>query len=152
MEKPKKVSENAVKAKIKLALGGNGKTVLFPNPTGIGVVGQIVPFNFGDKSAAVNNPRYISFGLGSIPGAKKGGEFPDFIGWHETTITPEMVGLNVAIFTGIEVKRPNKKPTEGQQKKINLIRSRGGLAGCARSVEEAQEIINEIDIRAELNK
>lgn len=42
----------------------------------------------------------------------------------------------------IEVKNKNGKPRDEQVKFINLVKSKGALAGIARSVEDAMEIIN----------
>ena len=44
-------------------------------------------------------------------------------------------------FVAIEVKRPGQKPTKLQEHFINTIRASGGLAGVARSVEEAISIL-----------
>lgn len=145
MKKTEK-SEKAIRKEIELAIGGNGKTTLLANVSGQGVVGRVGPIVPGELTW-VDNARHISFGLGAKPGKGKGAGFPDLIGWTEVEITPEMVGLNLAVFTGIEVKKENKKPSEIQQKRISLIRSAGGMAGVARSVEDAQEIINELDSR-----
>lgn len=42
----------------------------------------------------------------------------------------------------IEVKNKNGKPRYEQVKFINLVKSKGALAGIARSVEDAMKIIN----------
>lgn len=42
----------------------------------------------------------------------------------------------------IEVKNKNGKPRDEQVKFINLVKSKGALAGIARSVEDAMKIIN----------
>jgi len=146
-----KISEKAVRKKIELSIGGNGKTTIFANPTGIGVVGKISKFTPGE-TATVFNARYQAFGLGSKPNDKDSGGFPDLIGWHSVRITPKMVGLDLAVFVGLELKKPGKKPSKLQQRRIDLINRSGGLAGCATSVEEAEEILNMIDVRAELNE
>jgi hypothetical protein len=65
----------------------------------------------------------------------------DLIGWTPVTITPEMVGRRVAIFTAVEVKTPTGRPTHEQLNFIARLKADGGYAGIARSEEEAIQII-----------
>ncbi len=97
--------------------------------------------NTGDTRAWRNNiakvnvrGRWIDFG---IPG--KGGS--DLIGFHSLRITPDMVGRKVAVFTAIECKSPNGKIKPEQQRFIDFVTASGGIAGVARSAEEARQII-----------
>jgi hypothetical protein len=64
----------------------------------------------------------------------------DLIGYRTITITPDMVGQRVALFTAIEVK-DRARPTDQQQAFISLIQHAGGLAGVARSVPDALSIL-----------
>ena len=80
------------------------------------------------------NGRPVNFG---IPG--KGGS--DLIGLHSFTIQPEHVGKQVAVFLAIECKSATGKPTKEQTNFINYIKSVGGIAGVARSIEDAEKII-----------
>lgn len=64
----------------------------------------------------------------------------DLIGFRTITITPDMVGQRVAIFTAVEVK-DRGRPTDQQQAFINLVQHAGGLAGVARSVPDALTIL-----------
>jgi hypothetical protein len=66
----------------------------------------------------------------------------DLIGFKPVTITPEMVGRTVAIFTAIEVKTPGGKPTPEQLHFVKRVKDHGGIAGIARSVEEMLAITN----------
>lgn len=68
----------------------------------------------------------------------------DLIGFRPTVITPDMVGKTVAVFTAIEVKTPTGKPTPEQLHFINRVKELGGIAGIARSVEDALAITNPI--------
>lgn len=55
---------------------------------------------------------------------------------------PDIVGqLKTGQLLGIEVKRPGEEPEEGQFKFIDMIIDNGGVAGWARSVEEAMEVL-----------
>jgi hypothetical protein len=64
----------------------------------------------------------------------------DLIGWRTVTITPEMVGQQVAVFTSIEVKTPTGRVKPEQQQWLDAVLSAGGIAGVARSVEDALRI------------
>jgi len=68
---------------------------------------------------------------------------PDLIGWRSVTITPDMVGQKVAVFAGVEVKKPDGKHpvTPEQQAFIDRIRRGGGLAGVATNPGQARHIL-----------
>jgi hypothetical protein len=65
----------------------------------------------------------------------------DLIGFKSVTITPEMVGQNIAVFVSLEVKTPKGKISEPQQAWCDMVARRGGIAGICRSVEEAKELL-----------
>jgi hypothetical protein len=69
----------------------------------------------------------------------------DLIGWRTVTITPEMVGQQVAVFTSIEVKTPTGRVKPEQQQWLDAVQAAGGIAGVARSVEDAQALTAEPD-------
>ena len=58
-------------------------------------------------------------------------------GYRSITITPEMVGQQVAVFTSIEVKTPTGRIRPEQQAWLETVQAAGGIAGVARSVEDA---------------
>lgn len=66
----------------------------------------------------------------------------DLIGLTPITVTPEMVGQKMAVFTAIEVKAERGKLSLDQQNFLSVIRGLGGIAFCARSAEEAVECLN----------
>ena len=113
------MTENQIQNRIRIACN-TGSTRLWRNNIGVAKI----------HGATVN------FG---IPG--KGGS--DLIGFHAMTITPAHVGKTVAVFTAIECKSPTGKPTPEQQAFIAFVRSQGGIAGVARSEDEAKEIISD---------
>ena len=76
----------------------------------------------------------MTFGVGSPGGS-------DLIGYRKVTVTPEMVGQEIAQFAAVEVKTPKGRVRPEQQQFIEHIRSAGGIAGIARSVAEAQELL-----------
>ena len=112
--------EAYVQNKIRLAVG-HGKIRLFRNNTGalLDIKGRLVKFGLCKGSS-------------------------DLIGFKTITITPDMVGKEVAIFSAIEVKDKGKA-TDEQKKFIDIILNAGGIAGVAKNVNEAKKIL-EIDI------
>ena len=67
----------------------------------------------------------------------------DLIGYRTVTITPDMVGQQVAVFLSIEVKTPTGRIRPEQQQWLETIQAAGGIAGVARSVEDALRIVTE---------
>jgi len=78
--------------------------------------------------------QWVNYG---IPGP--GGS--DLIGWHSITIRPEDVGRTVAVFLAIECKSATGKPSPQQSNFINFVQESGGIAGIARSVDDAKNLL-----------
>ena len=76
----------------------------------------------------------MTFGVGSPGGS-------DLIGYRKVTVTPEMVGQEIPVFAAIEVKTAKGRATKDQQRFIEHIRDAGGIAGIARSVDDAKNIL-----------
>lgn len=76
--------------------------------------------------------RLVRYGL--CPGSS------DLIGLRQVVVTPDMVGQTLAVFTAIEVK-DRGRPTPEQQAFITMVQQAGGLAGVARSVDDARTIL-----------
>lgn len=89
--------------------------------------------------------RLVRYGLGNTTPNQ---EFAssDLIGITTITITPEMVGQKIGVFTAIEVKREDWKPslTDKREKKqwnfIEWVRARGGFADMVNSVQEFKRL------------
>lgn len=64
----------------------------------------------------------------------------DLIGWTPVTITPEMVGKTVAVFTAVECKAPKGRVTTEQAQFIKVVQQAGGIAGVARCAEDVAKI------------
>jgi hypothetical protein len=64
----------------------------------------------------------------------------DLIGWTTRTITPDMVGQQVAVFTSIEVKSASGRLRPEQRQWLEAVQAAGGIAGVARSVEDAARL------------
>lgn len=62
----------------------------------------------------------------------------DLIGYRRVTITPEMVGRDVAVFLSCEVKTEKGPVREEQYRWAAHINSVGGIAVIARSLEAAR--------------
>ena len=112
--------ETTIQQQIRLALGTRPDLRLFRNNTG----------TLPDPRTG----RPVQFGLarGSA----------DLIGLRTVTITPDMVGQQVAVFTSIEVKTPQGRTTPAQQNWLHMVRRAGGIAGIARSVRDAQNLLD----------
>lgn len=110
------MSEQQIQQHIRLTCS-TGATRLFRNNTG---------------TLRDQHGRPVSFGLA------KGSA--DLIGWRTVTITPEMVGQQVAVFTSIEVKTATGRLTPEQRQWLAAVETAGGIAGVARSVEDALRI------------
>lgn len=79
--------------------------------------------------------RLIRFGL--APGSS------DLIGFVPVEIRQEHLGQTIAVFLAVEVKTARGRPTPEQIAFLECVRRGGGIAGVARSVEDAQALIHE---------
>ena len=124
-------SEALIQRAIRLHVSKLGAR-LFRHNVATSWVGEVS--HLKDGSVLIRNPRIMHAGL------VRGGS--DLIGWTPVTITPEMVGHVVSVFTAIECKRPRggRKSPE-QVAFVNAILRDGGFAGFARSEDEAAAII-----------
>ena len=109
-------SEQTIQQQIRLACS-KGDCRLFRNNTG---------------TLVDRNGRPVQFGL------CKGSA--DLIGWKRVTITPDMVGTTVAVFTSIEVKSATGRIRPEQQQWLDAVQAAGGIAGVARSIDDARRL------------
>jgi hypothetical protein len=65
----------------------------------------------------------------------------DYIGWMPVTVTPEMVGRTLAVFTAMEVKATGGLVSECQRVFLSRVQDAGGIGFVARSPEAAQECL-----------
>lgn len=87
------------------------------------------------------NGRPVAYGLGSEGGRALPGT-SDAIGLHTITITADMVGRQVAVFVAIEAK-DLAQLTSPQRAFLLAVHRAGGIAGCARSVDDARRIFEQ---------
>ena len=66
----------------------------------------------------------------------------DLIGWKRVMVTLDMVGQQVAVFLSIEVKTPTGRIRPEQQQWLDAVQAAGGIAGVARSVEDALDLLS----------
>jgi hypothetical protein len=109
-------SEQTIQQQIRLALS-RGPVRLHRNNTG---------------TLRDQHGRPVTFGLA------KGSA--DLIGWTTRTITPDMVGQRIAVFTSIEVKTPTGRVSPEQRQWLETVQAAGGIAGVARSVDDAARL------------
>lgn len=104
---------------------------MFRNNTGQGWLGTRLQSRPG--TVLLSDPRPLHAGL--VKGSS------DLIGWKTITVTPEMVGRKLAIFAAVEVKTERGRITVDQLNFIEQVRSAGGIAGIARSPEDARNLL-----------
>jgi hypothetical protein len=96
-----------------------------------------------DGSKLIRAPRPVGLGFTMTNGDSVPGQ-SDLGGWTEVTITPAMVGKQIAVFTAIETKRTTGgKASSDQLSFVDQVQRQGGIAGIANSVEAARKIIEQ---------
>ena len=137
------VGESKIQTDIRDKLS-NGRVRLFRNNVGQGLMishkhsftGQAIITKVIDLVRSLGgHAQRIRFGLAVGSG--------DLIGYQTVTITPEMVGRQVAVLLSCEVKTEKGPVREEQYRWAAHINSVGGIAVIARSLDAA---------RAELDK
>jgi hypothetical protein len=114
-----------------LAASQAGAT-MFRNSVGQGWVGHVVR-RIRDRMV-LENPRPLHAGLATGSA--------DLIGWTPVTITPEMVGQTLAVFTALEVKLRTGRPSHEQANFLRTVEDAGGIAAAVRTPDEAAEIVS----------
>lgn len=114
--------------------------------TGRGYVSGLGPAGVSkltDNSILMKAARPIPLGLQDarnqvVPGVA------DLIGWTSITITPEMVGQTIAVFTSVETKRSKGGVTSPEQITWkNKISAAGGIAFVANSAHTARTMLSD---------
>lgn len=126
------MTESDILKYVQLALS-KLRVTIFRSNTGLGWVGRTISHNAREITLA--DPRALHAGL------TKGSS--DLIGWQSVTVTPEMVGKRIAIFTAIEVKGPAGRLTADQKNFLNVVTNAGGCAFMARGDQDA---VNQLTI------
>ena len=116
----RKKSEKRVEQEIQLSLS-KVKTITFRNAVGVGYTKDGSMFNYG---------------------LCKGSS--DLIGITPVTITEDMVGKTIGVFTAIEIKksRTGYKASDIQKRFIDMVNNNGGIAGVAYDTKSALDLVN----------
>lgn len=130
-----RVSESGIMRRIMVALSASPACRVFRNNVGMGWVGQSKRFEKAETikvfpgDVIVRKARPLHAGLfnGSA----------DLIGRTTVTVTPDMVGTRLAIFTSVEVKTDEGTEDPDQVQWREATKSSGGIAIVARSEQEA---------------
>lgn len=116
------MKESDVLARVRLALQDHRVTTFRNN---VGVAREI---------DTIGRERFIRYGL--CEGSS------DLIGFYEYTVRPEDVGRKIAVFTAIETKRSKGgRVSDDQWAFIGRVQLAGGIAGPAKSAEEAVDLV-----------
>lgn len=123
----------------RILLAVAGKATLFRQNVGTGWQGECyrptvtTAVRVGPGDVVIRKARPLKAGL--VVGSS------DLIGWTPVTITPEMVGRKLAVFTAVEAKEGSGRLTTEQGNFIGQVRVAGGFAGEARNVDQALMIL-----------
>lgn len=141
-----KTSETNILKILMLKLSKCG-VVIFRNNVGTGWIGKVhrvtkpvlvhinnAPIYLSSGDIVIKDPRPLNAGL--FNGSS------DLIGWKTIEVTPEMVGKKLAVFTSIEGKKHNGRISPTQAVWIQNVRNAGGIAGVARTDDEAEMLVN----------
>lgn len=105
---------------------------LWRNNVGLGWCGNLESNDRG--RVVLTSARAVRFGL------CKGSS--DLIGLTRVTITPDMVGKRLAVFTTPEAKTPHNRMTKEQQKFNNFVAMNGGIAGAVREPDDLSKLVD----------
>lgn len=129
-------TEKDIQSLIRLRLGRRSDVRLFRNISSMVFVGRVIARGNGTVTLASAHEVHAGLFVGSS----------DLIGWKTenlAVLTDEgkIVPRTVAVFTSIEVKTPKGRTSEEQDVWLNMVRQMGGIAGVARSPEEAERLL-----------
>lgn len=110
--------------------------------TGKGWVASGKPIRLADGSVKLPGGRPISLGFSLMDTEPVVGA-GDLIGATPVTVTPEMVGKQVLVFSSFEAKRTDGgRRSADQVRWAGIIADAGGISGFFRSPEEAEAIVS----------
>jgi hypothetical protein len=106
------------------------KATIFRNNVGVAVIRDTPKACLGCPVYLRSNKtaRRVKYGL--CPGSS------DIIGWTPVTVTPDMVGSKVAVFTAVEVKTARGRTAFNQVNFLERLRKAGGIARIVRDEKE----------------
>lgn len=126
------MSETDATKLIQLELSTGPDTRLWRNNVGTAWQGDSVTDSRG--GVYIQHPRRVQYGL--CVGSS------DLIGLHMVTVTPDMVGKRIPVFTSIEVKAGRGVYREEQGAWRRMLEFFGARVGMAKTVEQARDVLN----------
>lgn len=127
------MSESALYGEIMGAFS-RGHVRLFRTNSGMAWQGTVVERT--PTRLVLAHPRPVHMGAPGIS---------DLTGWSPVIVHEKDVGSLMAIYTAIECKTAKGRTTEEQRAFIDLVLRCGGRAGVARSKEDANAVLRQID-------
>jgi hypothetical protein len=109
---------------------------VFRNAVGMAHVGGREVIDKRNGRSIIVGAKRIKYGL--FPGSG------DFVGWTPVTITPEMVGQTIAVFTSIETKTINDNLSARQRNWFERVREAGGIALVYKETRDGVKIVREV--------
>lgn len=103
---------------------------VFRNNVGTGWVGKVI--RRAEGQITLDQPRPLEAGL--CTGSS------DLIGWRSITITPDMVGKTVAVFTAVETKTRFGRLSPDQANFLRVVHDAGGVAIIATNDDHAFKV------------
>lgn len=128
--------EHDLQNTIRLHVSKTQLGTLFRANVGQGWTGKVQRMHMtpDTNTIMIVNPRPFSTGLPV--------GFPDLFGFVPVTITPDMVGRQVAVFAAVEVKQKTGRVSVKQRDMLAFLQRQGARAGIARSVDDAARILS----------
>lgn len=128
--------EHNLQNTIRLHVSKTQLGTLFRANVGQGWTGKVQRMHMtpDTNTIMIVNPRPFSTGLPV--------GFPDLFGFVPVTITPDMVGRQVAVFAAVEVKQKTGRVSVKQRDMLAFLQRQGARAGIARSVDDAARILS----------
>lgn len=129
--------------RVMLAIGSLPWVRVFRNNVGLGLA--IRHGNSAARQAIIRRCIAVAESMGGSAtpiqfGLVKGSS--DLVGWTSRVITAADVGKRVAIFTAIEAKDGAGRADTDQRRFIDNVQAAGGIAGVARTADEALALVN----------
>ena len=138
--------EHDLQNEIRLHVSREQLGTLFRANVGQGWAGKVQRMHLTPDTNTILlvNPRPFSTGLPV--------GFPDLFGFVPVTITPDMVGQEIAVFAAVEVKQKTGRVSAKQRDMMAFLQKHGARAGVARSVDDAARILSGDGVADALSK
>lgn len=138
--------EHDLQNEIRLHIAREQLGTLFRANVGQGWAGKVQRMHLTPDTNTILliNPRPFSTGLPV--------GFPDLFGFVPVTITPDMVGQEIAVFAAVEVKQKTGRVSAKQRDMMAFLQKHGARAGVARSVDDAARILSGEGVADALSK